>query len=1140
MAARPHMFRREVARSIRGSLGRFLAIMGIVALGCGFFAGLQMTGPDMRAAADRWYDGTKLWDLRVVSTLGFSDDDVARVRSVEGVEAAMPARSCDAMVSIGDEQEAARITSIDTAAAAASEVTGLYTVASDDPDYLNRPMLRAGRWPETADECVVSSDAVDGFAVGDTVEVLYGAEDLDDTLAVRTFHVVGAVSSSDYPYTASFGSTTLGSGQIDEYLYVQDAAFAEDMPYTEIFATVAGAADELSESDAYQDTVDRVKDRLEDREGALATARRDDLRDEAQSRLDERRAEYEREKTDAQARLADAAAQLEDSHTELEQGEGDYADGLASYRSGVRELASQRESAQSRLAAAEQQIADGQAQLDAQVAQLDASAEAVEQARAGIPALTDGIAQTDAGIAQAREQAAAALAAQLGQQPTDEQVDALLAENVDYQQALATRSALADQLTQAQAAVDAYDQGRAAAAAAQDKLDASTRELATQQAAAQKKLAAAQARLDAAQGRLSSSRAQLDAGWADYQTGKAEYDRQRAEADERFADAEHDLDAAQDEIDSIELPDIYLLDRTQSEGAATYHADAGRIDRIADVFPAMIFLVAALVALTTMTRMVEDDRIQIGTYKALGYGTATIASKYLAYAAIAGTAGAAVGTLVLTQVLPYIITNSYAIIYATPLLPFPMPIDPVIALASGGLGVGVTLLATWGAVVSSLRATPAELMLPRAPKAGKRILLERAGGLWRRVSFSWKVTLRNLFRYKRRFAMTVIGIAGCTALLLVGFGLHDAIWDIIDRQFGPVIHYDTTVGLDESSTTADVDAVVDYLEGTGATNIVRARQENMQAGSDSYTGSLRVAVLIPQDAAGFADAVTFKDRVSQERLSFGADDVYLPEKTASLLGVGVGDRIRLYDQDTIGNAVGEGRRLTVTGVTENYVGNLVYVGRDAWAEVSGTASVEAGGSGSADGDTPAGAEGAEPVFATLFCARGTRVGDTRLARELHDLRGVSTVTFTDETIETYRTMLGVVNLIVVVLIVSAAALAFIVLYNLTNINIDERIREIASLRVLGFTRREVHAYVFREIALLAAIGDALGMVAGTYLARFVVVTAEVDYVMFGRVIHPTSYLYSFGLTLVFAALVLVMMRRKLDGVSMVESLKSVD
>ncbi len=1118
MPARPHMFRREVVRSIRGSLGRFLAIMGIVALGCGFFAGLQMTGPDMRAAADRWYDGTNLWDLRVVSTLGFSDGDVDRVRSVEGVEAAMPARSCDVMVSIGDEQEAARITSIDTDAAADSEVTGLYTVASDDPDYLNRPMLRAGRWPEAADECVVSSDAVDGFAVGDTVEVLYGAEDLDDTLAVRTFRVVGAVSSSDYPYTASFGSTTLGSGQIDEYLYVQEGAFAEDMPYTEIFATVA----------------------LEDREGALATARRDDLRDEAQARLDDRRAEYEREKTDAQARLADAATQLEDAYAELEQGEDDYADGLASYRSGVRELASQRESAQSRLSAAEQQIADGQAQLDAQVAQLDASAEAAEQARAGIPALTEGIAQADAGIAQAREQATAALAAQLGQQPTDEQVEALLAGNADYRQALATRSALADQLAQAQAAVDAYDQGRAAAAAAQDKLDASTRELATQQAAAQKKLAAAQARLDAAQGRLSSSRAQLDAGWADYQTGKAEYDRQRAEADERFADAEHDLDAAQDEIDSIELPDIYLLDRTQSEGAATYHADAGRIDRIADVFPAMIFLVAALVALTTMTRMVEDDRIQIGTYKALGYGTATIASKYLAYAAIAGTAGAAVGTLVLTQVLPYIITNSYAIIYATPLLPFPMPIDPVIALASGGLGVGVTLLATWGAVVSSLRATPAELMLPRAPKAGKRILLERAGGLWRRVSFSWKVTLRNLFRYKRRFAMTVIGIAGCTALLLVGFGLHDAIWDIIDRQFGPVIHYDTTVGLDESSTTADVDAVVDYLEGTGATNIVRARQENMQAGSDSYTGSLRVAVLIPQDAAGFADAVTFKDRVSQERLSFGADDVYLPEKTASLLGVGVGDRIRLYDQDTIGNAVGEGRRLTVTGVTENYVGNLVYVGRDAWAEVSGTASVEAGGSGSADGDTPAGAEGAEPVFATLFCARGTRVGDTRLARELHDLRGVSTVTFTDETIETYRTMLGVVNLIVVVLIVSAAALAFIVLYNLTNINIDERIREIASLRVLGFTRREVHAYVFREIALLAVIGDALGMVAGTYLARFVVVTAEVDYVMFGRVIHPTSYLYSFGLTLVFAALVLVMMRRKLDGVSMVESLKSVD
>ena len=949
MAARPHMFRREVARSIRGSLGRFLAIMGIVALGCGFFAGLQMTGPDMREAADLWYDGTDLWDLRVISTLGFSDDDVARVRAVEGVEAAMPARSCDVMASAGDEQEAVRITSIDTAVAAASQVTGLYAVTSDDHDYLNRPMLREGRWPEAADECVVSADAVDGFAVGDTVEVLYGAEDLDGMLEVKSFTVVGTVSASDYPYTANFGSTTLGSGQIDDYLYVQDDAFVEDFPYTEIFVTVEGAIDEASESDAYQAVVNRVKSRLEDREGALASARRDDLEDEAQAELDQRRADYEVEKADAEAQLADAAAQLE---------------GL---------------------------------------------------------------------------------------------------------------------------------------------------------------------------------RAALGAGGQEYQKGLAAYEQQRQEADEQFADAERELAEAQAEIDAIELPDLYLLDRTQSEGAATYHADADRIDRIADVFPALFFLVAALVALTTMTRMVEDDRIQIGTYKALGYGTATIASKYLAYAAIAGTVGAAAGTLVLTQVLPYIITNSYAIIYATPILPFPMPIDPATALASGGLGVGVTLLATWGAVVTSLRATPAELMLPRAPKAGKRILLERAGALWSRVSFSRKVTLRNLFRYKRRFAMTVIGIAGCTALLLVGFGLHDAIWDIIDRQFGPVIHYDTTVGLDESSTTEDVDEVVAYLEDAGAINIVRARQENMQAGSDSYSGSLRVAVLIPQDAAGFADAVTFKDRVTQEHLQFSADDVYLPEKTASLLGVGVGDSIRLYDQDAIGNAVGEGRALTVTGVVENYVGNLVYAGRDAWADVGEGDAVDASPTtADATASDAIDASAAEPVFSTLFFARGDQVSKQALSRGLHDLRGVSTVTFTDETIDTYRTMLGVVNLIVVVLIVSAAALAFIVLYNLTNINIDERIREIASLRVMGFTRREVHTYVFREIALLAVIGDALGMVAGTYLARFVVVTAEVDYVMFGRVIHLTSYLYSFGLTLVFAALVLVMMRRKLDRVSMVESLKSVD
>ncbi|MGL5174718.1 MAG: ABC transporter permease, partial [Olsenella sp.] len=545
--------------------------------------------------------------------------------------------------------------------------------------------------------------------------------------------------------------------------------------------------------------------------------------------------------------------------------------------------------------------------------------------------------------------------------------------------------------------------------------------------------ASAQATLDASAEKLASSRADLDDDSAQYEDGVSAYEDQKADADQQLADAQAQVDAAQADVDDLEAPDIYVLDRTQNEGVVTYDDDTRRMDSIADVFPLIFFLVAALVSLTTMTRMVEDDRVEIGTFKALGYSTARIAEKYLIYAAIAGVSGAVLGILVLTQVLPTIITSSYAIIYAVPRIAFPKPIDPACALLSGGLGVGVTLLATWGAVVSSLRETPATLMLPRAPKAGKRILLERLTPLWSRISFSWKVTFRNLFRYKRRFLMTVIGISGCTALLLVGFGLHDSIWDIIDCQYGSIIHYNMVVGLLDDATTTDVDAVASYLDEEGdASGTIRVQQENMRAGSNTgaYDGTLLANVVIPEDSGTFGGAVTLDERVSHAAVAFDDDAVVVTEKLATKLGVGVGDTIVLFDQDDVGNATGDGHPLTITGICENYVSNYVYVGREAWRGVD---------------------EG-EPVFSTLY----TSIADdanvrSSLSEDLGVMNKVSTVSFTDEIINRYRKMLSVVDLIVLVLIVSAAALAFIVLYNLTNINVEERVREIASLKVLGFT-----------------------------------------------------------------------------------------
>lgn len=1255
-------FNKTILRSIRESLGRFLAIVGIVALGCGFYAGLQMSGPLMRSNVDDYYTGTNLYDIRLVSSLGFTDADARRVAATGGVESVMPAISCDAMARMGHTQIAVRVSSINVEAAREGEQVGTSTVLSQNSSYLNRVILQEGRWPKGRGECVLSADkSVEGAGIGDTIELLYGTTDLDDVLHKKRFKVVGTVSSSNYPYTGSFGSTTLGTGTIQQYVFVSQAAFVNNMPFTDIYVRVFGAQDFQSGSDAYEAWVGTVEQNLQSKMDELRQARLADVKSDAQEKLDDARSEYEDERSKtyrklkkAKKKLSKALSQLQDGENKIVQGRKDYEDGkaelaqkeaeaLAQIADGQRQLDEAQEelvSSKKKLEEGRAQLAQGQSDyeageskllkslgvsslsearkaLEGQKAEVAKSREALLSARTGAEEVVAGYAEVETqslqleqgrvaweegctkllgalaeqGIAASSlDEAAVALGEAIVQMEAlgfpEEQIAPLREALASVEELQATGAKLEageeslrqarDRLNAAQAelvgglaaqgikvddaqgaigAIDAYvaqidegakqiDEGLANVEKLEEakaKLDESASELADgerqlkegeqqhaagqltlneQSAEAQRQLANARAQLEDAQKELEDAEAELAKGRAEYEDGLAEYKKGKAEAENKLAEAQKELDDAQQEINDIEEPDIYVLDRTKNEGLLTYDADSQRMDSIADVFPFMFFLVAALVALTTMTRMVDDDRIQIGTYKALGYSTSRIASKYLVYAGLASTTGAVIGVLVLSQVLPLIITSSYAIVYAVPLHPLPLPIDVGTALASGGMGVGVTLFATYAAVVASLRENPATLMLPRAPAAGKRILLERIGPLWRRMSFSRKVTCRNLFRYKRRLAMTVIGISGCTALLLVGFGLHDAIWDIINNQYGPIIHYDTTIGLKSDSRTSDVDEVVDYLQKTGeVTNITRVRLENMHAGVRENEETMNVQVVIPQSSSDFPRAVDLHNRLSGEGIAFNDDSVVVTEKLVMKYGVLVGGDILLFEQDTIGNVTGEGKALRVTGISENYVGNLVYVGRDAWKDVSAK----------------------KPVFSMLYaCTASDAEVRTNLANELHENDNIATVVFSDETIERYRSMLSVVDFVVVVLIVSAGLLAFIVLYNLTNINIGERIREIASLKVLGFTRAEVHAYVFREIVLLALFGDALGMVLGTFLASFVITTAEVDYVMFGRAIHPPSYVYSFVITMAFTGLILLFMRRKLDNVNMVESLKSIE
>ena len=1167
------LFGKELHRTIKGSFGRFVSILLIAALGAGFYAGLRMTCPDMKLAEDMYSDGTDTFDLRVISTFGLSDANVDELRSVDGVSGVMPAKELDAISFIGDDQYTIRIHSLDVAAAESSDVSDGVNAVSDDPNYINRPILVDGSWPSGSGECVLSADAVldSDVRIGDTVRLSEGTQELGSALKTDTFVVTGFVRTAYYTSSIDYGSTSLGSGSIDTYMYIGMDDFDESAPWTEAFVTVSGADAFEAGSDAYKQRVAEVADRIEERSGIIASARYDEVKAEAQSQLDEQRSDYEAAKRDAEAELSSASAQLDESSRSIDvsaqelsaaSGKLDSAlsliqenarilsSGESEYAAGVEELEAQRAEADEKVCAAQAQIDESRVQLEDALALKAALAEQEESIEEEIAAIDRRVPDIDKSLFEAREKLDAAQVALDDYEASgdiDEAVRAQLIEARDEARDIVSRlSSLKDArsalVSQRAVVLDGIAKIDKETAGVAEALDAAQSQLDSMRAESEERFVVAQSTLD-------SSRSALDEGWGDlgaarelyrsglsvylngvdslergraaFLQGSEEFEQKQTEVLDGFAEAEKQLEEAQAQIDAIETPDVHVLDRSKNVGMESFASDAERVDRIAQVFPMIFFLVAALVSLTTTTRMVEEERTLIGTYKALGYSRGRIAMKYVLYALIASGIGSVIGIVLMSKVLPSAIMWAYSICYAVPVRPVPVHMD--IALLSAGLCVGVALLVTWCAVAATLREKPAALMLPRAPKAGKRILLERIKPLWSHLSFSWKVTARNLFRYKSRFIMTVIGVAGCTGLLLTGLGLHDAINDIIDKQFGEVYEYDTVVRMSDDATDAEY-AQAEGVLGDDAllSGYTALQSSNMIIATIDDSIEKYINVLVPEDPATFESGyIDIHNRITKKPIDLAGsgDTIILSEKAATELGADVGDTICMFEQDDIGNAAGEPKPVVVGGIMESYVGYCAIMTPGAYE--------------SAFGETP--------VFTTMYAKSYHDAGQReQIAESLRSVDGVKTVGFNDETIETYRTMLGSIDAIVVVLVVCAMALDFVVLYNLMNINIMERKREIATLKVLGFTKNEVNAYIFREAILLTLIGALVGLVLGVFMEGFVVVTAEVDQVMFGRDIHALSFLIAFLLTMAFSVFVAFAMRRKLSCIDMVESLKSVD
>ena len=1081
-------FNKEIVRSITQSVGRFAAIAIISLLGAGVYAGLRMAAPDMRISGDEFFDGAALYDVSVMTTLGLDDDSLAMIRNVEGVGGVMAVHRSDAMALVGDGSYTAAVESSPVDSARESDTTDGVHAFSDDSNYLNRLILEEGSWPSSGTECVVGVDAAreHGISPGSTIVLsedtsagsteATGSDDNDDdddepTFAHDELVVAGLVNSPAYGSSSMLGTTKLGTGELELYIYVPDEVFNQELPYSMAYLSVPGALAEQWDSPAYDEAVAPVKANLEKLAPDLANKRYQAVVAKAQKELDDAREEYLEKRADAEAELADARDELEDAQNDLSEAKDKLDDGKSDVEKGRKELVS-----------AHKKLKDAYDTLEASRKKLDASRKQLDESYAQLNQTYEQIKQMEAGIQSGA----------ITDPQTIAQYEYISSE---YQKGLAQYeaglAAYTQGLSQYEEGLAQYEKGKADYEKGVAKYNSGLSD-------------------------YNDGVAEYEDGIAKYENGVAEYEDGVAEANKEFADAEKELADAQKKIDDIEYPDVYVMDRSKNTGAAALSSDAEGIDQIALFIPYMFFLVAALVSLTSMTRMVDEERLNIGTHKALGYGKARITSKYLIYGSLASGLGSAVGAIALGKLLPWFILVSYGISYAIPV--YAIPIDAGIVARAVGFSVGITLVATWGAAASTLRARPAALMLPRAPKAGKRIVLERIKPLWSRLSFSHKVTARNLLRYKRRFFMAVVGVAGCTALLMIGFGLRDAIGGIVNNQYTVLTSYDAVVRVDDEITEDQRAAVVREFGGDGVESYLDVADFNLIA--EGETDDMRIEVVVPSDAGRLADFVTLRNRETSDPLSLEDGRIVLTEKAADVLGVSTGDTVTLYDEDDVGDKTGSGRSFVVGGITENYLGHFAYLLPEVYRS----------------------AYGEEPTYdlSYLKLSDTSESATKELSNRLLAFEGVNTVSFVSDKISTYEGMLDVMNKLIYVVMLLSAALAFVVLYNLTNINITERVREIATLKVLGFTRREVSTYIFREIMVMALIGALAGCVLGVPLTFYIARAAETANMMFGRTIEPLSFVLSFVLTMVFAAIVAFSMRGKLRRVNMVESLKSIE
>ena len=1078
----PATYLKDIFREIKISLGRFLSILCIVAIGVAFFAGIKASAPDMKNSADTYFDKYNVQDIQIYSTIGLTKKDVAAINKIKGVKSVQPSFSMDTLSQIDSTQMVIKVIS--------------YGI----DQKMNKVRVVEGRMPERENECLVEASSATNklygtFHIGDTIKLQSGTDEaLSKSLKHTKFKIVGTCYNPNY-LSYEKGSSNIGSGTVNSFIYIQNTNVLKDY-YTEVDVCVKGAKDLDCYSDEYFDVVDPVLKKIKKISNKQIDARIQSY----QSELDEKKQEATNKFKDAENQFNDAQNKIDSGLSEIQSNELKLQNSKDQINQGWNEYY------------ANLQLLDNIPTLQNAIAQ-------IEESEKKLPELLSQKEQVENGLQQINAEGDLNTKRTLIQNAIDF-IDIALKKLENYpdssdaetiriklnekkellqgqlsliDQAIAKKAELEAILPQIQSGIEQIQAGVAKKAELQSQLN---------------QLLNAKNELNNAYVSLINGQAQYEDGVSKIEDAKNELNKSieqltlsKAEFNIQKHDALRELSDAQLEIDKMEGKWI-VLDRNSHYSYRDYGACADRMDGIAKVFPVFFFLVAALVCMTTMTRMVDEQRNEMGTLKALGYSKLQIASKYIIYALIASILGSILGCSLGMYLFPTVIFNAWNTLYNIDQIKFLF--QPGLILLASGSVTGITLLATLYSIYSELIEMPSQLMRPKAAKAGKKILLERITFIWKRLSFLQKVTARNIFRYKKRFFMTIIGIAGCSALLVAGFGINDSISDIVNQQYNVIYHYDATV----SAKTSEITSQIKSLKGVKDVY----EEDHLAVTTKIENKDISTTVHIISNDKKFKDFCTLFNGNKE----FDLDDssVLISQKMATKLNKKAGDTIKIKDAN---NKVIKAK---IKGVFTNYVGHHIYASESLYKSWNTNAKTT--------------------HIYLIKSKKTTKKFERNLGNKIMNIDGVQSVTFYSSLQKNFKDMIKSISYIVVVLVISAACLAFVVLYNLSNVNISERKREIATIKVLGFTRKEVDAYINRETILLTILGSLIGLGIGIGLHHLIMNLAEMDDIMFGRTINSISYVISFVMTIGFNAIINLCMHKKLNNIQMVESLKAVE